>query len=235
MPLFLVSTPIGNLGDLTARAIETLKNADVIAAEDTRHTGSLLARLGVTARMVSYHDHNEGKRAAELLPLLEAGRNVAVVSDAGTPGVADPAFDLVRAAVERDIPVVPVPGPSAVLAALCASGLPTDRFVFENYLPVKPGKRARKLESFKAEARTVIFYESPFRLVRTLNDMKSVFGDIHAVVAREMTKKFETFHRGPVSALIAHFEEHGVKGEITVLFNLRIAPEGGVPEPDEEA
>jgi len=238
MPLYLVSTPIGNLDDLPPRALSTLREADIIAAEDTRHTGLLLSRFGLSKRLISFHDHNEGTRSAALLPLLQEGKSIALVSDAGTPGIADPAFNLVRLAVENGITVIPIPGPSAVITALMASGLPTDRFVFENFLPVKPGKRRHKLESLKDETRTIIFYESPYRLTKTLRAMQEIFGDIPVVVARELTKKFETFHRGPITTLLAHFDKEGVKGEITVLFSLKgqntSVPEEDAEEADEE-
>ena len=224
MPLFLVSTPIGNLGDMSPRAVTALKEAEVIAAEDTRRTGLLLHHFGISGRMVSCHDHNEGVRARELLPLLLQGKNVAVVTDAGTPGIADPAFDLIRAAIENKVTVVPVPGASAVLAALCASGLPTDRFVFENFLPVKPGKRRHRLLELKNETRTVVLFESPFRLVRTLKDIRDVLGDVYLVAAREITKMHETFVRGRAGELAAYFEKNGVKGEITLCFNLTFEP-----------
>ncbi|OGJ88004.1 MAG: 16S rRNA (cytidine(1402)-2'-O)-methyltransferase [Candidatus Raymondbacteria bacterium RifOxyA12_full_50_37] len=219
----MVSTPIGNLGDLSLRAIEVLKSVHVIAAEDTRHSGILLAHFNIATRMVSYHDHNKLQRTPELIAELQQGRSVAVISDAGTPGIADPAFHLVREAIRNTIDVVPVPGASALLAALVASGFPTDRFVFENFLPAKEGARKKKLEALKTEERTVVFYESPHRLLKTLAAIQEVFGDIPLVVGREITKKFERFYRGKTSDIASIFEKEGVRGEIVVLFNLKYA------------
>ncbi|MFH0922229.1 MAG: 16S rRNA (cytidine(1402)-2'-O)-methyltransferase [Fibrobacterota bacterium] len=221
MPLYVVSTPIGNLSDMGARAVEVLRAADCVAAEDTRHSQTLFARYAISVRTMSYHDHNKYERTPELMALLRAGKTVAVISDAGTPGVADPAFHLVRSAIAENIPVLPVPGPSALLAALVASGLPTDRFVFENFLPPKEGKRQRKLESLKEEERTVVFYESPHRILKSLDTMREVFGDVPMVVARELTKKFETFYRGKISEIKAALEKQTVRGEFVVLFNLK--------------
>jgi len=221
MPLYIVSTPIGNLGDITCRAIEVLKFSDIIAAEDTRRSFILLRHYSINKNPLSYHDHNKVSRTKELIALLKKGKSVAVVSDAGTPGIADPAFYLVRKAVSEGIEVIPVPGASALVSALVCSGLPTHRFVFENFLPPKNGKKIKKLESLKGEERTVVFYESPQRIHNTLNTMQKVYGDIYVVIARELTKKFETFYRGRISELVLVFEER-VKGEIVVLFNLRM-------------
>jgi 16S rRNA (cytidine1402-2'-O)-methyltransferase len=229
MPLYVVSTPIGNLGDITGRAVQVLQSADCIAAEDTRHSRLLFGRFGVKGRVVSYHDHNKAARTPELLARLKSGQTVALVSDAGTPGIADPGFYLIRAAIAQNISVSPVPGANALLAALVCSGLPTDRFVFENFLPIKKGRREKKLGSLKAETRTVIFYESPHRIRETLAAIQAVFGDIHVVVAREITKKFETFYRGKTSAVLEQLGEKAVKGEIVVLFNPVYQPEGQAP------
>jgi 16S rRNA (cytidine1402-2'-O)-methyltransferase len=219
--LFLVATPIGNLDDITLRAIEVLKSVDLIASEDTRHSGLLLARLGISKPQQSYHDHNKEHKTPFLLKELDAGKNIALITDAGTPGVADPAFYLVRAALEKNISIVPIPGPCAAIAALIASGLPTDRFVFENFPPVKSGKRLALLTSLLNETRTVILYESPYRIVRLLNDMHTVFGNIPVVAGRELTKKFEEFLRMPVLDMVHHFETHPPKGEFVVIFNLK--------------
>jgi 16S rRNA (cytidine1402-2'-O)-methyltransferase len=230
MPLYIVSTPIGNLSDITERAISVLKSAEVIAAEDTRHSGVLLSRLGVHARLISYHDFNKERRVQEILPLLRAGKSIAVISDAGTPGIADPCYHLVKAAISEKVPVVPVPGPSAMLAALVASGLPTDRFTFENFLPPKEKKRREKLAALKNEERTIILYESPYRILKTLNDMLEVLGDIPIVVARELTKIHETFYRGRVSAVLTKLQKEGVRGEFVVMCNLRTHPAEDITE-----
>ena len=217
MALFLVATPIGNLEDLTHRAERILKESDVVAAEDTRHTGQLLARLGIKARLISFHEQNEEKRAPEILEILKEGKNVALVSDAGTPGVSDPGFVLVRACHQNEIPVYAVPGPSAVLAALVTSGLPTNRFHFEGFLPKKPGKRRKRLEALQELDATLILFESPFRLCRFLEELRAVLGNRRAAVARELTKKFEETKTGDLSALAEHYSAHPPKGEITVV------------------
>jgi 16S rRNA (cytidine1402-2'-O)-methyltransferase len=233
MPLYIVATPIGNLADISQRAIETLKTADLIAAEDTRHSQKLLFHFGIHARLVSYHDFNKHERVRELLPQLLAGKTIAVISDAGTPGIADPCYHLVKTCIEHHVPVVPIPGPSAMLAALVASGLPTDRFVFENFLPPKAGRRKNKLESLKNETRTIIFYESPYRILKSLHAIREVFGDIPVVVARELTKLHETFYRGTAGDVAATLEKEGVRGEFVILFNLRMAePADEEPEPE---
>lgn len=229
--LYLVATPIGNLEDISYRALEVLKRVDLIAAEDTRHTGLLLKHFGIQARMVSYHEHNEARRAAELLELLKSGKSIAIVSDAGTPGISDPAYRLVQSAIQDQIPVVPIPGATAFVPALVASGLPTDRFVFEGFLPVKSGRRRKRLEELRTEERTIIFYESPYRLVRLLGELQEVLGDRKAVVAREVTKKFEEFVRGPLSEIRAHFQLHPPKGEMVVL----VAGTKNAVEPRSEA
>ncbi|HEU4437539.1 MAG TPA: 16S rRNA (cytidine(1402)-2'-O)-methyltransferase [candidate division Zixibacteria bacterium] len=217
MALFLVATPIGNLEDLTHRAERILKESDVVAAEDTRHTGQLLARLGIKARLISFHEQNEEKRVPEILEILKEGKNVALVSDAGTPGVSDPGFVLVRACHQNEISVYAVPGPSAVLAALTTSGLPTNRFLFEGFLPKKPGKRRKRLEALQELDATLIFFESPFRLSRFLEELRAVLGNRRAAVARELTKKFEETKTGDLSTLAEHYSAHPPKGEITVV------------------
>jgi 16S rRNA (cytidine1402-2'-O)-methyltransferase len=200
--LFVVATPIGNLDDLTPRAREVLASADVIAAEDTRHTRGLLSRIGVEARLIAYHEHNERERVAELLERIVSGANVALVSDAGTPLISDPGWRLVRAAREQGIAVVPVPGPSAVIAALCAAGLPTDRFAFEGFLPRADGARATRLRELHSERRTLVFYESVHRLSETLAALVEHFGaDREAVLARELTKLHEQLRSGTLAEL----------------------------------
>ena len=202
--LYVVGTPIGNLDDLTPRAREVLANADVIAAEDTRRTRGLLSRIGVEAKLIAYHAHNERERAAELLDRLAAGASVALVSDAGTPLISDPGLRLVQAARERNLDVVPVPGPSAAIVALCASGLPTDRFVFEGFLPRTAGARAQRLRELRHERRTLVFYEAVHRLAETLAALAEHFGaDRQAVLARELTKLHEQIRAGTLAELAA--------------------------------
>ena len=202
--LFIVATPIGNLDDLTPRAREVLAAADVIAAEDTRHTRGLLSRIGVEARLIAYHEHNERERVAELLDQLSHGKTIALVSDAGTPLISDPGWRLVRSAREQGIDVVPVAGPSAAIAALCAAGLPTDRFVFEGFLPRSDGARAARLRDLRSERRTLVFYESVHRLSETLAALIEHFGaDREAVLARELTKIHEQIRSGTLASLAA--------------------------------
>jgi 16S rRNA (cytidine1402-2'-O)-methyltransferase len=214
--LYLVSTPIGNLEDMSMRAIRILKEVQVVAAEDTRRTGLLLHHFGIENRLESYHDFNKETKGAVLIRRLVSGESIAVVSDAGTPGISDPAFNLVRSAIQNAIPVVPIPGPTAAIAALTVSGLPTDRFVFEGFLPVKKGRKSR-LENLSAETRSVVLYESPHRLLRTLNDLREKLGDRRMAVCREMTKKFEDVRRGSLSEMIAHFSKNPVKGEFVLV------------------
>ncbi len=214
--LYLVSTPIGNLEDISFRAARILKEADMIAAEDTRRTSVLLNHLGIKNRMESYHDYNKEKKTPWLIKALVSGNSIAVVSDAGTPGISDPAFYLVRQAVEKSIPVVPIPGPTALIAALTASGLPTDRFVFEGFLPVKKG-RQKRLESLSCEPRTIVLYESPHRLIKTLADIQNHLGNRYTVLCRELTKKFEEIIRGTISEILHHYQTGKIKGEYVVL------------------
>jgi 16S rRNA (cytidine1402-2'-O)-methyltransferase len=214
--LYVVSTPIGNLDDITLRAIKILGGVDVIAAEDTRTTRVLLDHLSINKPLVSYYSHNEARRVPELIERLKEGKAVAVVTDAGTPGISDPAFVLVRAAVEERIPVIPVPGASALLAALVASGLRTDRFVFEGFLPLKKGRKTR-LEKLKHEHRTIILYESPHRIVRTLRELHQTLGDRRIVLAREITKKFEEFQRGTLSEVLQRVTAGTPRGEYVLV------------------
>jgi 16S rRNA (cytidine1402-2'-O)-methyltransferase len=216
--LYLVATPIGNLEDITLRALRVLREADVIACEDTRQTGKLLAHFGIDKPTVSYHEHNEAARTQELLARLEAGAQVALVSDAGTPLISDPGYRLVTAAIAAGIPVVPVPGASAVLGALAAAGLPTDAFRFCGFLPAKSGQRRKALEELRKEDCTIIFYEAPHRIVDTLSDVSAVYGDRPVVVARELTKFYEEFLRGTADQIGAQLAARpSVKGEITLL------------------
>jgi 16S rRNA (cytidine1402-2'-O)-methyltransferase len=214
--LYIVSTPIGNLDDITLRAMKILGGVDLIAAEDTRKTKFLLDHLSISKPLVSYYSYNEARRVPELIEQLKQGKSVAVVTDAGTPGISDPAFLLIRAAIEKSRLVIPVPGASAALAALVASGLPTDRFVFEGFLPVKKGRKT-KLEELKSETRTIIIYESPFRVVRTLEDIVEHFGERRIVVARELTKKFEEILRGTSSEILQTIRKSAPKGEFVIV------------------
>jgi len=223
--LYLVATPIGNLEDITYRAVRILCEVDLIACEDTRHTRNLLDRYGVAKPVVSYHEHNEAARSAELVEKLSAGTNIALVTDAGTPLVSDPGYRVVAAAIRARIRVVPIPGPSAVLAALAASGLGTSAFYFGGFLPLKSGQRARTLEALRDETATVIFYEAPHRILETLGDVEKILGPRAVVVARELTKVHEEFLRGnagEVRALLA--SRASVKGEITLLIGKSEAP-----------
>src|SRR5271157_2479873 len=217
--LYLVGTPIGNLEDITLRALKTLKAVDLIACEDTRQTLKLLNHYGVEKPTVSYHEHNELTRAAELVVHLESGDNIALVTDAGTPGVSDPGYRLVALAVRHHICVVPIPGPSAFLSALVASGLPTDSFHFGGFLPAKAGARRTALEAIRNSPLTQIFYEAPHRIVETLRDMVEVLGpERHIVIAREVTKLHEEFLRGRADTVLEQLERRGdIKGEITLL------------------
>ncbi|PWU10266.1 MAG: 16S rRNA (cytidine(1402)-2'-O)-methyltransferase [Terriglobia bacterium] len=216
--LYVVATPIGNLEDITYRAVRVLGEVDLIACEDTRQTRKLLDRYGIRKPVISYHEHNEADRTAELASRLGAGAVVALVSDAGVPLVSDPGYRLVKAAVEMGIPVLPLPGPSAALAALAASGLPTDAFHFGGFLPVKPGQRARVLEELADEQATLIFYEAPHRILETLEAVGQVLGPRQVVIARELTKVHEEFLRGTPEQLRAELEMRGaIKGEITLL------------------
>lgn len=216
--LYLVATPIGNLGDITVRALETLAAADLLACEDTRVTRILLDRYGIRQKPVAYHEHNAAEAGPRLIAAIEGGQSVALVSDAGTPLVSDPGYRLVGEAVERGLRVVPIPGPSSVLAALSAAGLPTDAFMFAGFLPVKDGQRRTRLEELRGVPATLVFFESPRRLDDTLAAMRDVFGpDRPAVVARELTKTFEEFRRAPLAELAAHYAQAGApKGEVVI-------------------
>ncbi len=215
--LYVVGTPIGNLEDMTFRAVRILKTVDLIAAEDTRHTGKLLQHFQITAPQLSYHDHNSTSRVPELLAQLSSGKAIALVTDAGMPGISDPGYELVKACVEAGILVVPIPGPSAVITALSAAGLPTEKFVFEGFLPTKNQARQERLEFLQAEARTIIFYESPHRLRQTLQDLAEVLGERQIVLARELTKLHEEFWRGRIGDAITHYTQREPQGEYTLV------------------
>jgi len=226
--LYVVATPIGNLEDITFRALRILREVDLVAAEDTRQTAKLLQHYGIRKFLVSYHEHNERRRTGELMAQLRAGRSVALVSDAGTPGISDPGYELIRACVEEGIPVVPVPGPSAVLAALAASGLATDRFLFAGFIPRKSSDRRRFFEELKEERGTLILFESPERILESLRDLRAVVGDRRVAVCRELTKLHEEVFRGRISEALAHLEAHPPRGEITLVV------EGASPESAED-
>jgi len=220
--LYLVATPIGNLSDITHRALQVLRDVDLIACEDTRHTHKLLSHYGITTKTVSYHEHNEQQRAAQLIDQLKQGRNIAVVSDAGTPSISDPGFRLVRAAIENEVPVVPVPGPSALISALIAAGLPTDEFFFAGFLPPRANARRARLSALQSIPGTLIFYEAPHRLAATLKDAYEILGEREAVVARELTKMHEEIRRGRLSELSDYYEREEPRGEIVVLIDRNV-------------
>jgi 16S rRNA (cytidine1402-2'-O)-methyltransferase len=216
--LYVVGSPIGHLDDITLRALSVLKAVDLVAAEDTRKTGQLLRHFGITAALVSYHEHNETARTPDLLRRLQQGASIAVVTNAGTPGISDPGYRIVAAAAAAGLRVVPVPGPVAAAAALSASGLPTNAFVFEGFLPKKAGKRSRQIMALASETRTVIVYESPQRIAALIAEMLPVFGDRRAVLAREMTKRYEEFIRGGLSEILENLSRRtDIKGECTLL------------------
>ncbi|MFN6466229.1 MAG: 16S rRNA (cytidine(1402)-2'-O)-methyltransferase [Nostoc sp. DedVER02] len=216
--LYVVGTPIGNLEDITFRAVRILQTVDIIAAEDTRHTGKLLQHFQVKTPQVSYHEHNRTSRIPELLEHLVNDKAIALVSDAGMPGISDPGYELVKACIEAGISVVPIPGASAAITALSAAGLPTDRFVFEGFLPAKTQHRQERLESLQTESRTLIFYESPHRLRDTLQDLAQVWGsDRQIVLCRELTKLYEEFWRGTIAEAIAYYSQREPQGEYTLV------------------
>jgi 16S rRNA (cytidine1402-2'-O)-methyltransferase len=217
--LYIVATPIGNLEDITLRALRALREADVIAAEDTRHTQILLSHYDIQTPLTSYHEHNEKTKAQELVTRLARGKNIALVSDAGTPAISDPGFRLVVQAIRAGVRIIPIPGASALTAVLSVSGLPTDRFVFEGFLSVKKRQRRERLQTLRDETRTLIFYEAPHRLKDTLDDIHELLGDREAVLAREVSKIHEEFLRGPVSTLVRTLDSGHVRGEITLIIS----------------
>jgi 16S rRNA (cytidine1402-2'-O)-methyltransferase len=215
--LYVVATPIGNLSDITLRALEVLKGVDVVAAEDTRHSGLLLKHFEIKKPFVSYHKHNEAARTAELVHRLSVGENVALITDAGTPGLSDPGLRLIRECVNHQLPFTIVPGPSSILIGLLSSGFSTEKFSFRGFLPVKSGRRERELRIAAEHQETTIFFESPYRLVKTLHACNTIMPDRQLCVARELTKKFEEFRRGTAAELLAHYEPHPPKGEIVLV------------------
>ena len=214
--LYIVATPIGNLKDFTYRAVETLQNVQLIAAEDTRHSRKLLQHYKISTPTISYFEHNRFTRIPKIIKTLNSGSDVAVITDAGTPGVSDPAYKLVRAAIKEGIRVEAIPGSSALLAALVSSGLPTDRFLFEGFIPSKKGRKKR-LESIQDDQATIVFFESPHRVVKTLKDIYEVLGDRPAVLARELTKLHEEIIRGTVSELLTYFTQKSPRGECVLM------------------
>jgi 16S rRNA (cytidine1402-2'-O)-methyltransferase len=215
--LYVVATPIGNLGDITLRALEVLKLADVIAAEDTRHSGILLKHYQIDKPFVSYHEHNEAMRTAQLVERIAAGENVALITDAGMPGLSDPGARLIRECIKRELPLTIIPGPSSILTALVGSGFSMEKFCFRGFLPVKSGRRERELRAAADHDETTIFFESPYRLTKTLKVCIDIMPDRQLCVARELTKKFEEFRRGTASELLTHYEAKPPKGEIILL------------------
>ncbi|MDD5135716.1 MAG: 16S rRNA (cytidine(1402)-2'-O)-methyltransferase [Candidatus Omnitrophica bacterium] len=215
--LYVVATPIGNLEDITLRAIETLKTVDLIAAEDTRHTRILLDKYGIKVPTTSYFEYNKVQKTEYLLKVLTEGKSIALVSDAGTPGISDPGYKIIRMCIESNIPVIPIPGPSGLVTALTISGKPTDKFTFEGFLSNKGQKRKNQLKKLKEEGRTVVLYESPHRILKLLEDILEVYGDVEIALARELTKKFEEVRREKASAAIEHFSTHPLKGEFIVI------------------
>lgn len=215
--LYVVATPIGNLGDISLRALDALKSVDLIAAEDTRHSGMLLKHFGTKKPFISYHEHNEARRTAELVERLRHGENVALITDAGTPGLSDPGLRLISECIQRELPFTIIPGPSSILIALLGSGFSTERFSFRGFLPTKSGRRERELRVAAECDETTIFFESPYRLTKTLAVCGEVMPDRKLCVARELTKKFEEFRRGTPSELLAHYEAHPPKGEIVLV------------------
>ena len=217
--LYVIATPIGNLNDITLRALEALKSADVIAAEDTRHSGNLLRHFEIRKPLVSYHEHNEAMRSEELAERLAAGENVALITDAGMPGLSDPGARLIRKCIERDLPFTIVPGPSSILTAIVGSGFSMDKFCFRGFLPVKSGQRQHKLRAAAAREETSVYFESPYRLTKTLAACVDILPDRQLCVARELTKKFEEFRRGTAAELLAHYVAHPPKGEIVLIIS----------------
>ncbi|MCL2923411.1 MAG: 16S rRNA (cytidine(1402)-2'-O)-methyltransferase [Trichodesmium sp. MAG_R04] len=216
--LYIVGTPIGNLEDTTFRTIKTLQKVDLIAAEDTRHTGKLLQHFQIKTILLSYHQHNEKSRISELIEKLNQGKTIALVTDAGMPGISDPGYELVKACVEANISLVPIPGVTASITALCASGLPTNKFIFIGFLPTKIKLREEQLEKVSNSLETIVLYESPYRILQTLEDLANILGENRKIVlARELTKLHEEFWRGTVGQAIIHYQNNQPKGEFTLV------------------
>jgi 16S rRNA (cytidine1402-2'-O)-methyltransferase len=228
--LYLVATPIGNLGDITARALEMLRDVDMVASEDTRKTGLLLKHFGIRKPLISFHEHNEAQAGERILAMLREGRSVAIVTDAGTPGISDPGYSIVRRAIDTGLPLTMAPGPTAFVMALVLSGLPAHSFTFRGFPPRKPGPRRRFLALDRDSPHTLVFYESPYRLAAFLRDALAVYGDRPAALANDLTKLFERIDRGPLSALLAAVEGKKLKGEFVVV----IAGADGEQQPARE-
>ena len=217
--LYVVATPIGNLGDITMRALEVLKSVALVAAEDTRHSGILLRHYNINKPLISFHEHNEAMRTAQLVERLAAGEKIALITDAGTPGVSDPGARLIRECIKRELPFTIVPGPSSILTALVGSGFSAAKFFFGGFLPIKSGQRERELRAAATREETSIYFESPHRLIKTLKASVDALQDRQLCVARELTKKFEEFRRGTAAELLAHYEARPPKGEIVLLIS----------------
>jgi 16S rRNA (cytidine1402-2'-O)-methyltransferase len=215
--LYIVATPIGNLGDITLRALEILKDVDLVAAEDTRHSGMLLKHYRIDKALISYHEHNEAMRTAQLVERLAAGEKIALITDAGTPGLSDPGARLIRECIKRELDFTIIPGPSSISTALVGSGFSAEKFFFGGFLPVKSGRRERELRGAAAREETSLYFESPYRLTKTLKACIGIVQDRKLCVARELTKKFEEFRRGTAAELLAHYEARPPKGEIVLL------------------
>lgn len=217
--LYVVATPIGNLRDITLRALETLKDVELIAAEDTRHSGILLKHYQINKPLISYHEHNEAMRTAQLIERLAAGEKIALITDAGTPALSDPGARLIRECIKRGLDFTIIPGPSSILSALVGSGFSCEKFSFGGFLPIKSGQRERELRAAAGREETSIYFESPYRLTKTLKAAASVLENRQLCVARELTKKFEEFRRGSAAELVAHYEKHPAKGEIVLIIS----------------
>jgi 16S rRNA (cytidine1402-2'-O)-methyltransferase len=217
--LYVVATPIGNLADITLRALEVLRSVDLVAAEDTRHSGMLLKHFGIKKPFISYHEHNEAMRTAQLIERLVQGESIALITDAGTPGLSDPGKRLVRECIKQELPFTMIPGPSSILTAVVGSGFSTEKFCFHGFLPIKSGQRERELRAAAESDETTIFFESPYRLTKTLAACVDLIPDRQLCVARELTKKFEEFRRGTAAELLAHYEAHTPKGEIVLVIS----------------
>jgi 16S rRNA (cytidine1402-2'-O)-methyltransferase len=219
--LYVVATPIGNLGDITLRALKLLEHVDLVAAEDTRHSGILLKHYKIDKPFISYHEHNEAMRTAQLIERIAAGEKIALITDAGTPGLSDPGARLIRECIKRGLPYTIIPGPSSILPALVGSGFSMEKFFFGGFLPVKSGRRERELRAAAEREETTIFFESPYRLTKTLKACIDILQDRQLCVARELTKKFEEFWRGTASELLTHYTAHKPKGEIVLVISGR--------------
>ena len=217
--LYVVATPIGNLADITLRALEVLRSVDLVAAEDTRHSGMLLKHFGIKKPFISYHEHNEAMRTAQLIERLVQGESIALITDAGMPGLSDPGRRLVRECIKQELPFTIIPGASSILTAVVGSGFSTEKFCFHGFLPIKGGQRERELRAAAERDETTIFFESPYRLTKTLAACIDLIPDRQLCVARELTKKFEEFRRGTAAELLAHYEAHTPKGEIVLVIS----------------